>query len=221
MRLLIQPAAECGFEILTLSDSDRIRNLIDLALGAVLARKPARGADWLQPPTFNLLDEERVESRFDDRLPVLRHLERALGLAPAGDLRDVASELRAVLDLVRWSQNPSYDTSKVGQSFLDGYAYGGIAGPDCPLCCSVPRLGFLLMGPGVTYEDHKHGPREFYLPLTPGACWRLDCGEWAEVKAGELVLHEPWQMHAMMTGDEPMLAFAGWLEDGKRTAVFH
>ncbi len=203
-----------------LIEPDRIRNLIDLAWAAVLARKPARGADWLQTPKFGMLAEERIESRFDDRLPVLQHLDRALELAPAVDLAKIAGGLRGVLDQVRWSQNPSYDRSRVEQSFLDGYAYGGIAGPDCPLRCSVPRFGFLLMGPGVTYQDHKHGPREFYLLLTPGARWRLDCGEWFEVGAGDLVLHEPWQMHAMQTRQEPMLAFAGWLENGERAAVF-
>ena len=204
-----------------MSDADRIHRLIEIAWAAVEARKPARGADWLLRPGFDWLDQERVESRFDDNLPVLRHLERALGLVQASELAGLAHDLRAVLDLIRWSQNPSYDSSRVDQSFLDGYAYGGIAGPDCPVRCTVPRLGFLLMGPGVTYVDHKHGPREFYLVLTPGARWRLDCGEWFDVAPGELVLHEPWQMHAMRAGAEPMLAFAGWLENGERAAVFH
>lgn len=204
-----------------MSDADSFRQLIKIAWAAVAARKPERDADWLQLPDFEMLDEERVESRFDNGLPVLQHLERALTLMQANGLAELAQGLRGLLDHMRWSQNPTYDLSRVARSFLDGYAYGGIAGPDCPVRCAVPRLGFLLMGPGVTYEDHKHGPREFYLVLTPGARWRLDCGEWFDVKAGELVLHEPWQMHAMMTGAEPMLAFAGWLEDGERAAVFH
>ena len=76
------------------------------------------------------------------------------------------------------------------------------------------------MGPRVTYEDHHHGPREFYLVLTPGSHWRLDRGAWFDVSPGELILHEPWQMHAMRTGDQPLLAFAGWVEPGERTAVY-
>ena len=77
----------------------------------------------------------------------------------------------------------------------------------------------MLMGPDVIYPNHKHGPREFYLVLTPGSQWKLDDDEWFEVNPGDLILHEPWQMHAMKTSDKPLLAFAGWLERGDRKAI--
>ena len=77
----------------------------------------------------------------------------------------------------------------------------------------------MLMGPGVTYPGHRHAPREVYLLLTPGTQWRLDEGEWFPVQPGDLLVHEPWQWHAMRTGAEPMLAFAGWLEPGRRRDI--
>ena len=197
-----------------------LQELIDNAWQAVLQRSPEHADHWLTHPRYVMLDEERIESRFGNDLPVLAHLEAALELAGKHELAHLVHDFAGVMDRIRWSQNPSYDFSNVDRSFLDGYAYAGLAGPDCPIRCEVPRCGFLLMGPGVTYEDHHHGPREFYLVLTPGSQWRLDRGDWFEVAPGELVLHEPWQMHAMRTGDHPMLAFAGWLEPGERTAVY-
>ncbi len=197
-----------------------MQNLLDIAWEAVLARKPEHADHWLTRPRYVMLDEERVESRFDDDLPVLAHIEAALELAGSHQLAHLVHEFAENLHRIRWSQNPSYDFSNVSQSFLDGYAYAGLSGPDCPIRCEVPRCGFLLMGPGVSYDDHRHEPREFYLVLTPGSRWRLDRGDWFEVAPGDLILHEPWQMHAMRTGEQPLLAFAGWLEPGERAAVY-
>jgi hypothetical protein len=39
------------------------------------------------------------------------------------------------------------------------------------------------------------------------------------VHPGDLILHEPWQMHALRAGDQPLLTFAAWLESGDRKAI--
>ena len=36
---------------------------------------------------------------------------------------------------------------------------------------------------------------------------------------GDLIFHDSWQMHAMRTGAQPLLAFAGWIEVGDRRAI--
>ena len=77
----------------------------------------------------------------------------------------------------------------------------------------------MIMGPGVTYPDHHHQPKEVYLVMTPGAQWRLDKGEWFDVSPGDLIYHNSWQMHSMRTTDEPLLAFAGWVETGNRLEI--
>ena len=197
-----------------------IRQLIEMAWESVLERRPAVDGHWLTHPRYAMLDAERVESRFIDDLPVLGHIEQALELAAEHELAHLARGFESVLNQVKWSQNPSYDFSNVEPAFLDGYAYAGLAGPDCPVRCEVPRFGFLLLAPRVTYTDHRHGPREFYLMLTPGSQWRLDNGDWFDVAPGDLILHEPWQTHAMRSGGQPFLAFAGWLEHGEREAVY-
>jgi hypothetical protein len=185
-----------------------------------VARRPGRpGAIPVAVPETIPLDQAQLESRFGDDLPVLDHLERAIALAEAHELADIARGFAAVENQLRWSQNPSYDASNCDPSFLAGYAYAAFSGPDAPLRCLVPRGGILLMAPNVTYPDHHHAPREVYLVLTPGSQWRLDSGEWFEVAPGDLIFHERWQMHAMRTRDDPLLAFAGWLETGERKAI--
>jgi len=55
--------------------------------------------------------------------------------------------------------------------------------------------------------------------LTPGSQWCLDEGDWFDVDAGDLMFPDSWQMHAMRPGEQPLLAFAGWIEAGDRRAI--
>ncbi len=198
---------------------DSIRRVVETGLQAALSRDAINGANWLFKPEFEHLAEPRIESRFDDNLPVLKHLTAALELAAQYDTAEVARGLADLLPHVRWSQKPRYTRETMDSALIDGYGYAGLVGPDCPLQCEVPRMGYLLMGPDVTYHNHQHGPREFYLVLTPGAQWKLDDGEWFDVAAGDLILHDAWQMHAMRSRDLPLLTLAGWVEQGDRTAM--
>lgn len=170
-------------------------------------------------PPFVRDTDTTEESRFSDEFPVLQHLEAAVGLARQNNAAVITDHFDKVSSLLRWSQNPSYNETNCSRSLLDGYAYAAMGGPDGPIECAAPRGGIMVMGPHVTYPDHRHGPKEVYLVLTPGAQWRLDEGEWFDVEAGDLLYHDAWQMHAMRTGDQPLLAFAGWIEPGERSAI--
>jgi len=163
--------------------------------------------------------EAKAESRFGADFPVLQHTTAALELAGRNKAAPVAEHFANILPLLRWSQNPSYDETNCSRSLLDGYAYAAMAGPDGPIKCAAPRGGIMMMGPNVTYPDHRHKPKEVYLVLTPGAQWRLDEGDWFDVEPGDLLYHEEWQMHAIRTTDQPFLAFAGWVEPGERSAI--
>ncbi len=160
-----------------------------------------------------------AESRFGTDFPVLRHVNAAIELARQHKAASIADHFAGALPLLRWSQNPSYNETNCSRSLLDGYAYAAMGGPDGPIKCAAPRGGIMLMGPQVTYPDHRHGPKEVYLVLTPGAQWRLDEGDWFDVEAGDLLYHDAWQMHAIRTTDQPFLAFAGWVEPGERASI--
>ena len=196
-----------------------IEQLIDRSWAEAAARVDARSGARIKRPALAPLESARTESVFSDQFPVLAHLDAALELARDGVLADLARDLAAARDVIRWTQNAAYDEARVGRQLLDNYAYACLTGPDGPLACEVPLGGYLLLAPNTQYVDHRHAPREIYLVLTPGARWSLDGGEWFEVEAGELIVHEPWQMHAVRTGTEPLLAFAAWLERGDRCAI--
>lgn len=165
------------------------------------------------------LQQELRESRFSDKFPVLDYLDPALALAAEHELADIAAGFAAIVSELRWSQNPTYDETNCTPEFLHGYAYAALTGPDAPIRCAVPRGGIFIMAPGLTYPGHSHEPREVYLILTPGASWRLDDGDWFGVNPGDMIFHESWQIHAMRSGSEPLLAFAGWLESGSRHSI--
>ncbi len=196
-----------------------LEDLVDRSWAAAVARRDARSGATITRPATKPLRQPRRESRFGDAFPVLRHLDRALALARDHELADLAAALDVVRGELCWSQNAAYDEATVGRELLDGYAYAVLSAPDGPLPCEAPLCGYLMMAPGLLYRDHRHAPREIYLVLTPGTRWCLDGGDWFDATPGELIVHEPWQMHAMRTGDEPLLAFAAWLEPGNRTAI--
>jgi len=196
-----------------------IETLTDLSWAEVEARADRRSGATAVRPALEPLRRERVESRFGDDFPVLAQFDAALELASASRLAALAESLAAARDALPWTQNASYDEARVGRELLNAYAYACLSGPDGLQRCEVPLAGYILIAPQFEYVDHRHAPREVYLLLTPGARWRLDGGEWFDVEPGELIVHEPWQMHAMRTGDFPLLAFAAWLEPGERTAI--
>jgi hypothetical protein len=196
-----------------------LKRLIDDTWTAVEARRDRRSGTAAARPALEPLERERVDSRPGDDFPVLAHLDEALHLARAGELAPLAASFAAARASIRWSQNASYDETSVGRELLDNYAYACLSGPDCLQPCEAPLAGYILLGPNFEYPDHNHAAREVYLALTPGARWRLDSGDWFEVEAGDLIVHESWQMHATRTGDRPFLAFAAWLERGERSAI--
>ena len=196
-----------------------IEHLIDRSWTEAVARVDARSGARISRPPLEPLRGERSESVFGDDFPVLAHLDAALECARGGVLAGLADAFAAARDDIRWTQNAAYDEARVGRRLLDNYAYACLSGPDGPQACEAPLGGYLLLAPNTQYVDHRHAPREIYLVLTPGARWSLDGGEWFGVEAGELIVHEPWQMHALHTGAAPLLAFAAWLERGDRSAI--
>lgn len=201
------------------TDINELEELNRLIWKAITARRDLVTGSEVQVPKPVPTERQDDESRFDNALPVLRHLDQALSLAALHELAEIANKFSCIVGELRWSQNPHYTESNSSSSFLAGYAYAGFSGPDAPVLCAVPRGGLLLLGPDVVYPGHHHEPREVYLVLTPGSQWCLDEGGWFDVSPGDLIFHDRWQMHAMRTLDKPLLAYAGWLDAGDRRAI--
>jgi hypothetical protein len=200
-------------------DISELEALNQLTWSMICARHDKVTGCQIAMPTKIDGEREDAESRFSDDFAVLEHIDAVLALTTQGPLAAIGEGFARVMHQLRWSQNPSYTEHNSKRSFLDGYAYAGFAGPDAPLLCAAPRGGLVLLGPDVEYPSHHHHPREVYLVLTPGSQWCLDEGDWFDVDAGDLIFHDSWQMHAMRTREQPLLAFAGWLDTGDRRAI--
>ena len=144
-------------------------------------------------------------------LPVLAHLDDAL--ARVAD--EVDGQLRAAVALVAsraaWTRTASYASDT---ALFAGYAHAALRGSDD----DDVVVGLVLLGPGVHYRAHHHPAEEYYFPL--GAI-RWDHGDgWVDEPAGELIHHEPWQPHAMVTDDRPVLLAYLWFDDVATPSVF-
>ena len=204
----------------TITELDALNQLTWAAIASSAVERIRRELAAAGVESFSVADfKERFGLTRKWAIPLLEHLDSALALTAQGPLAEIGERFARVLAQLRWSQNPNYTEANSSRVFLDGYAYAGFSGPDAPLLCAVPRGGLVLLGPGVEYPSHHHAPKEVYLVLTPGSQWCLDEGEWFDVEAGELIFHDSWQMHAMRTGEQPLLAFAGWMEIGDRRAI--
>jgi hypothetical protein len=151
-------------------------------------------------------------------LPVLDHLAAALKAASATKLAGLAEVLRAALPDVVWSQNQGYVKQGLNTDFINGYAYAALSTPEGPIRRVAPLSGFILLAPGIHYPPHHHAPREVYLPMTC-ASWQLDSGDWFDVRPGQIICHDSWQVHATRTLDEPFLAFVAWLDAADRNSI--
>jgi hypothetical protein len=150
-------------------------------------------------------------------LLVLRHLRAALALADA-ETAPICARLDAMRSRLYWRQNETY----TGATFLDGYAYCELLGPNGMQRETDFALGLLLLAPRTTYPDHAHPAAEVYAVVAGRAEWRQGDAVWRERVPGERIRHASLESHAMRTRYEPLLAAYLWedhLDEGARLLV--
>jgi len=140
------------------------------------------------------------------RAPALVHLDAALrlGVPATQPLLDAIARARPAL---AWRQM-GRDT--VGDTLRAALAYVEIAGPEGMVPASRLRAGLFLQAPKTDYPDHAHEAEELYLVLAGTARWRKGHGRPCALPPGTIVRHRPAEPHAMITGDQPLLALWVW-----------
>ena len=142
-------------------------------------------------------------------LPVLTHLDDAVARVADEVDPQLARAVGLLGSRAAWTRTESYASD---EALFAGYAHANLRGDE------DLTLGLVLLGPGVHYRAHHHPAEEYYLPL--GAI-RWDHGEgWVDEPAGELIHHEPWQPHAMQTGDRAALLAYLWFDEIDVPSVF-
>jgi hypothetical protein len=173
-----------------------VRTFLD-GFGDEPARRFIAGIDWSMPP-------RALVAR---RLPCLVHLDRAAVIA-GEDARPLASLLAGHDQAFHWGQ--TYTSADFGQEFIDNYGWLEVFGTRGHFANDALACGFLILGPGIEYPDHRHLAEELYIPLTSGTEWRMGDSAWRDRAAGEIIHHASNVSHAMRTGREPLLALYLW-----------
>lgn len=142
--------------------------------------------------------------------PACRFLPAALAAAPraAAWQARLAEASGATVPGLRWLNK--YQPASEHAALFDGFAFCDLIGPDGSQPSEQVTLGFVLLGPGLTYPFHRHPARELYYVLSGAAGWAVDEGPFRTLPAGSFVLHREDQPHAMRTAGEPLLAISAW-----------
>jgi mannose-6-phosphate isomerase-like protein (cupin superfamily) len=140
-------------------------------------------------------------------VPVMGHLSAVKESAPAFCAPFVTAFVEAAPTLA-WSR--SFTVEDVGEKFMDNYGWTDLLGqsgsaPDERLACGV-----LLLGPDVHYPPHLHEAEEMYIPLSGTAQWSQGGRDWQQRSPGTMIHHLPHEVHAIQTGNEPLLAMYLW-----------
>lgn len=141
------------------------------------------------------------------RLPVCDLLA---GVAdPAGfdaeDLKRVMAAFAVIEPRLAWARRGG-DSPNASDGFADGHANALIAGPGGLERRSDVWLGVSLLAPHVRYPDHTHPPEETYLVMSEGEFRHGDSG-WFVPGTGGTLYNQPGIVHAMRSGETPLLAF--------------
>ena len=152
------------------------------------------------------------------RLPVCRYLDDGLATARAASpsLARVADAFAALEPKLRWAQRAGGGPF-ASDNWPDGHANATIVGPGGLEHREDLVIGVSLMAPHVRYPDHNHSPEEVYLVLSPGR-FQHGGSDWFEPGIGGTFYNIPNIVHAMASGEAPLLAF-WYLWTGKPASI--
>lgn len=180
-----------------------VRQLLDQTR-SYLAERGDRLVDSFIGPLDWAMEPRRLDPR---PLPCLSHLGGALAHSGATErylVRFIVENARSFA----WGQ--TYRAEDFGETFLKNYGWMELFGTRGHFVNDRIAGGFLLLGPHIDYPDHHHIAEEIYIPLTGGAEWRAGDAGFQKREAGEVIHHASNMVHAMRTGDAPLLALYLW-----------
>ena len=194
-----------------------LQRFLDLTLGAIADRAASGG------PAVAVTERIGIALRRPaaagaattaDQPSACRHLDAALAIArqDAPDVAEVADAVGSLAGRLTWAPRPGSES--VADDFYGNHANARVIGPDGLEIRDDVSVGLSLMAPNTRYPDHRHPPEEVYLVLSPGE-WRQGDGAWHEPGPGGVVHNPPAIVHAMRSGDTPLLAiWCLWMGTG-------
>jgi len=142
----------------------------------------------------------------ESRHAIVQHAGAALAggnAATAGLLEAI----RAALRILPWRY--SYARREDAPDLGERIAFAEIIGPEAPFESRAVCLGLTLIAPRTLYPAHQHPAVELYYVAAGTAEW-TDGAAKRFHPPGTYILHPSNIVHAMRTGDEPLLAVYAW-----------
>ncbi|MEM7122024.1 MAG: dimethylsulfonioproprionate lyase family protein [Pseudomonadota bacterium] len=154
---------------------------------------------------------------------VTRHMND--GGTQHGDANRLRQDITASADQLPWMSSfyPEDGYADIGR-FYDGYAFAMAAGDPVYGDESVWQsrevgLSYTVQAPHTLYPEHAHTAVELYYVVSGKALWKRGSEPWVARYPGDIILHETGMRHAMMTGDEPLVACAIWISHTQSRVV--
>lgn len=154
------------------------------------------------------------------RFPVVdRWLDPACELATE-DTRPLAELIANVSGDLSWHRSyPNDADDPVIAHLRQGYAYALIAAPatssygQAPIASADVLVALTIQAPNVLYPRHHHPAVEMYGVVAGNAIWLDGSDQWYHRAPGCVVAHDEHEVHAMATGNDPLLNYVVWLSD--------
>jgi mannose-6-phosphate isomerase-like protein (cupin superfamily) len=127
-----------------------------------------------------------------------------------GTVEAVLAVMRPLARTLPWRYN--YEPRADRPGLENRMAWAEFIGSEAPIRSPSVCLGVTLIGPHTLYPLHHHPAVELYFVISGTATW-TKAGVARRLPPGSFVLHESNVVHAMETGDEPLLAAYAWTGD--------
>jgi quercetin dioxygenase-like cupin family protein len=165
------------------------------------------------------LSEENFSTPPPKRLPACSLLPQSVAAGLVVSPR-VCGAIAALEDRMHWFHTEHYSDQAMGQpGYMDNYAAMEIIGDRGYFAGDDFRLGLMILGPGLTYPDHHHAAPELYWLLTGPIEYRRAPGGFQMAGTADTIWNEPNEIHAMKTGEVPMLCVWAWTKDVDQAPV--
>lgn len=189
-----------------------VRHLIALIQQGLESRPSGATKNVVSRLKQQSLGEADFVAQVPKTLPVTSQWQACISEAQKIDSA-LATQLGEIQPMLKWQQTSSYSDDVMGNGFLANYGWAELIGPSGFFAGDDFLLGLLMLGPNRHYRDHNHAAPELYWPLTPNSQWRSAPEGFAEKAAGEIIWHEPFQIHSTKTFEQPLLAVWVWTKD--------
>jgi len=148
------------------------------------------------------------------RTPVTPFHIPAADLMTSEDRWDVPQD-RTLFDAFVAASNEAtwretYKGTEIGQSFMDQFGCYCLIGPGGAWASDQMRGYVVYMPPGLWYPWHHHPAEELYYVLAGEGEFYKDCAPARTLGAGQASYHASTQSHALLTRDQPVMAYVLW-----------